>query len=253
MKSSLTDVFGPDVVDEIFGIVGSVPDITFTKEELVRAQELGQDLIFFVKENESGPLTLKAMYSKHMYSIGYSGLRLNLNWHREDRFFNEAVPVSGWALVSRSVLRGSINRNYVEETQAIVDYLVDEVYQGLKMPEAYKRVIAEFKFYKQELIELIRENTQESIEECNRRCTALKVNQLFRERPVEVFYGLTLWVKVNNRRLLRGWHTRTNTCTDDGRIVECGCYSDPHSWRVACSESKNARPRLGTRFIRRPS
>ncbi len=219
-----TDCLGPDEVEQVFGIkLADVPPIPFTETELVRARALGQFLILIADKNSAGaPLTMQGVCDQLGNKLGDDGKLLYdpMNWHKDEAFFttNPIAPVLTWKLVSRGVIPDSTRENYLGQTQAIVDYLVNQVYEGEELPGLYQEAVEEFDTNEIRLDALMDKDWQKAAEEL----TALKVNQLFRLSPGELVYSIALYQGMNRERLLENMYSWTVSRDADGDMVYVG-------------------------------
>ncbi len=218
-----TDAFGAKALRRTFGMPVNghlnLPPPPFTEAEQRRARELNQYLIYQADKTADGiPFTMKRLHGQFENRLGEGKLFYDIDWYQGEDFFALDTPAIGWKLVSREVIPGSTGVDYVGQTQAIADYLTGSVYAGEELPDAYQAAVAEFESRKDELERLVHKNWKQATE----RLTALKLNQLFRETPVEVLYGLIVQHEVNHERLLGKTYTRTNTRSSDGDLVYVG-------------------------------
>lgn len=220
--------FGPKAVEKTFGVTfKEVPPIPFTKEELEEAVERGEMLILRASEISSGkPLSMEKMHEK-----------LSKKWEKENKggVFNSAegwksiipdiyvgeAPRAGWALVSKELVPDTTSKNYLEQTQALVDYLKKTVFAEVGMTKEYEEAFKEFESKKTKLAKLIGEDWKEAA----RQLSTLKVNQLARHSVPEIMYDLLLHHDNNpDAKLLESQYTWTNSLSSDGRLVFAGYF-----------------------------
>ena len=219
-----TDCLGAAEVENIFGIkLSDVPPIPFTEDELNQARELGQILVLFVSNNAAGdPLTMKGVCDQLGNKLGDDGKLLYdpAGWCQGEPFFttDPVAKQATWKLVSREVISDSTRENYLGQTQAIVDYLVNQVYEGEELPAVYQSAIDEFAANKDRLATLMDKDWKKAAEEL----AALKVNQLFRLSPGELVYSIALYQGVNRERLLENMYSWTASRDARGRLVVVG-------------------------------
>src|SRR3989344_2702020 len=108
-------VLGPKAVERVFGKTERIPPIPFSKEELERAKELGQQLIFYTDTLSSTTLGEKE------------------------------APLTGWRLTSKDLIPDSTSKNYVEQTDVLIEHLQKQVFKGVKLPKPYEDAIVEWK------------------------------------------------------------------------------------------------------------
>ncbi|MFH1626993.1 MAG: hypothetical protein ABH971_02780 [bacterium] len=224
------NVFGPKEIEKTFGIqMTEVPRIPFAIEELEQARKLNQMLILRVSETADGkPLSLKAIkviIEKRWQEANKGKLLFSDKW---ENFMGESyekdAPRSGWALVSKKVIPESLNKNYIEQTEVIIDKLKEEVFKGMKLPNVYSEAIAEFESKKNELVRLMSEDWQKIVEPLSK----LKITQLTRQTISEVIYDFTMYSDYDHwgcGRLLEDTYTWTASQSPNGYLVALGCSS----------------------------
>ena len=113
------------------------------------------------------------------------------------------------------------------------------------MPYEYRVAVVEWNNRKEELEKLRGTDWKKCAEEL----AGLKINLLFREKPVEVFYGLVVQHQVNRERLLGNMYSWTNQRSSDGLLVFVGGWS---SVGVGVSDDgpDGSDSGLGVRFFR---
>jgi len=246
-----TDAFGSEEIDQVFspkfgGHLMDIPPMPFTEAELARARELGQYLILQINMAQGGkPLTMEAINDVFDNKLGEGKLLYDTDWYAKELFYTTDAPRFGWALVSREVIPASVNEDYLVQTQAIADYLVNEVYRNQELPAECQAAIAEWNNRKEELEKLRGADWKKCAEEM----AGLKLNILFREKPVEVLYGLVVQHEVNCERLLGNMYSWTNQRSSNGRLVDVGrCVSG--GVRVFSVRPGGSDSDLGVRFFR---
>ena len=142
------------------------------------------------------------------------------SWIGED-FFTKEVPRLGWALVSREVLPESLNKNYLQQTEVIVNTLRDGVFKGMEMPEEYATAIKEFESKKDKLAKLIDEDWQEAA----KQFAGLKITQLARQTIPETIYDVAMYYDRNNKRLLSDTYSWSASLhPESGSLVSLGDF-----------------------------
>jgi hypothetical protein len=220
-----TDFFGPAEIRDVLMIdLGdSIPEIPFTEEELTRARQLGQYLVLTCPINAKGkPLTMSGLYDALGNEIGGGKLLYEIDWYKDEDFFTtEPVTlIPTWKLVSREVIPGSTDVNYLGQTLAIAQYLREQVYEGQELPAPYQQAVDELESKKDGLERLMNDDWKKAAQQL----ADLQINQLFRENPAEVMYRLALYLKVNREYLLENMWTWTNSRSSDGYLVDVGLF-----------------------------
>lgn len=190
------------------------------------------------------PLTTRALHDQFGNKLGDGKPLYKIDWYKEEPFYTTDTPRFGWALVSRDIIPGSAGVNYIGQTQAISDYLVSKVYGGQELPAVYQTAVDEFEARKSQLEELLNTDWRK----CAEGLAGLKLNRWFREKPVEVLYGLIVQHKVNHERLEKTW-TWTNQRSSYGYLVDVG-YCDSVGTYVGRGGPVDSNSYLGVRFFR---
>ena len=214
-----TDIFGAREIKDAFGIeISDVPPIPFTEEELIAARPRGESLIF-----QPADVTMKSIYelTGNKTSDGKK-LLYDISGCKNEAFFEAYRLRYGWRLTSQEVISISRGRGYLGQTQALANHLKETVFAGIEMVESATLAVIEFEKEKQEL-EILLSNDWE---EAARRMVALKINEKFRETPVEVFFRLALYERINGVRLLPSKWTWTNVLSSRGDIINLGRFNE---------------------------
>lgn len=227
-KLGKENVFGPKEIEKTFGVrLAEVPGIPFSVEELERAEKLGQMLMLRVSETAEGkPMSLEAMIeiiTKRWKDEGKGDLLVaadGLESLVREGSFSKESPRTGWALVSRDVLPESLSKNYIEQTEIIIETLKNKVFKDLEIPEEYKKAIAEFESKKAALTELVDENWGKAAKEL----TELKISQMTRQTFSETIYDLAVYYDANNKRLLNDMCAWTASRSFGGRLIFLGNF-----------------------------
>lgn len=239
------NVLGPREVEHTFGVhLSEVPRIPFSVEDMEVAKKLGQMLVLRVDKTADGkPMSLEAMNAlvvDKWHNAGKSGLLWTLDGWREElshEYYANESPRFGWALVSKSVLPESVNKNYVEQTVAIIDILTREVFRDREIPEQYIKAIAEFESKKELFVRLMEDRPMEGrlvsgdLREAARQLSALAITQLTRRTAPETIYDLALYYDNNGKRLFEGeieevdkMRTWSSSLDPDDSLVAFGLF-----------------------------
>src|SRR4030042_5057798 len=221
------DCVGPRQIEETLGIRipdAEIPPLPYSEEELQRAKELDQFLILRVSKDASGkPLTMERfneIVQPKLEESDEGQLLYNTSWYSEEEFFKKDTPDLAWALVSKEVIPSSTNQNYLEQTQAIADYLKEVVFKNKALPDNYKEAIEEFEQGKDAIEAEIESDWQGAA----KKLSALRLNQITRQKPVEAIYDLATYFLHTDERLMEGMYAWTNTQSSYGRLVYVGRF-----------------------------
>lgn len=247
--------YGPGDVGSTFGFeVKNVIDIPFSKEELERAKELGQELIFYIdKTNNGESFTVKKM--KELTNNETTGMTTLVasDWFETDSVASLETPRLGWRLSGKEPLKDSEKKNYIQQTEVIVENLKNEIFKT-DMPSAYREAIEEFELVKESLRQPTESSNANEWKPAAEKLANLKINQMCRENYSEVLYRMALHEKKTGERLLDPtgravYYTWTNSRGSGGGLVRVGYFVSSGAlvfgWRPGDSYS-----RLGVCFSR---
>lgn len=243
--------FGPEAIRQTFGFeVKKVPEIPFSQWEIERAQELGQQLVLYIDQTSDGK-TLSVMGINRLLESKTSDggkLLYDTDWYKDEDFANEG-PQVGWKLTSKEVIPNSTSKNYLQQTETLIEYLTQEVFKGFaldEIPKEYQDAITEFNGKKKEIEGLISSDWKKAAEEL----ANLKITGLTRETPAEVMYRLALTEKTSKSRPLESTYTWTAMRESDGYLVFLGRF-DSKGTRVSRWGSDFTYSDVGVCFSRR--
>ncbi len=238
-----SDFLGPEAVENVWGVhleAKDIPPIPFSPAELKRAKELNQQLVLRINKAPDGTsLTMQEineMVQPKLSQGGKGKLLLNVDWYAAEQFYTSELPEFAWALVSKGPIPDSKGKNYLEQTEAMVVYLQNEVFQGMDIPIEYRDAIAEFYSKKAGLAPLIDTDWKEAA----KQLSELKINQLTRPTPVEAIYDVATNLLQNDERHLESTYTWTRRRGSGGRLVGvgradsdgAGVYADGPDYRI---------------------
>lgn len=209
---------GPEDIKNTFGFTPEkIPPISFTPEELERARELGQQLILYVDTKADGtPFTVADMNDILDGKTSDGRELLYSERHTdEDSVLAVQTPRLGWRLTAPELIENSTSKNYLDQTQELVHYLQNEVFEGEDIPAVYQEAIDEFNAQKDTLNELMNSDWQEAA----KKLSSLSINQLTRERSSEILYRLAVTEKKSGNKNLASRYSWSNSLDQDGRLV----------------------------------
>ncbi|MCD8494755.1 MAG: hypothetical protein LRY41_03580 [Candidatus Pacebacteria bacterium] len=219
---------GPKDIENTFGFMpNTIPEISFSVEELERGRELGQQLILYIDTKRDGtPFTVSNI---HNIISGVTSDGKNLLYDKthiaEDLVLATQTPRLGWRLTTPEVIDNSTNKNYLQQTETLIKYLQNVHYKEVVMPQAFKEAICEFNTINtSEIREKIMSLETPKWQEVARMLSGLSINELTRERSSEVIYR---WV-INEKKLgvknLSLSYTWSNSLNKVGGLVFIGLF-----------------------------
>lgn len=246
--------FGPEAAEKAWGVKlapKQVPLMPFSRAELERAKEMGQMLILRVKTAPDGePLSMRKQNEslKQDFADEDKGKVLfeDEGWKANEEFFNQDIPELEWALATKGVLPNSVDKNDLEQTQMLADY-VGAVFAGQEIPVEFVEALAEFEREKDSIAVLF-EDLDRNWQEAVRRTSELKLNQLVRRNPAEELHDTLDVFQNTGERINEGVYARTARRSSDGFLVIVGTF-DRHGADVSRSDGY-APPAFGVSFSR---
>ena len=230
------DFLGVEAVKKAFGIEiapQDIPPIPFNEAELLRAKELGQFLILRVDRAPDGePLTMlkmNALLEQKFQQDGKGKILFKVDWYKDEEFFTTDIPKIRWALVSKENIPNSTNKNYLDQTRELVDYITTKIFDNQELPAQYQEAIHVFEEYHQrnfngktpaKIQQLLGGNDWAKYAQ---ELSELAINKLTRQIPAEVIYDLLMYFGQNGR-LLENCYTRTSRRSSDGGLVGVGAF-----------------------------
>lgn len=229
------DFFATQQIEKAFGIKVSpeqIPEIPFSREDLERARELNQFLILRVdKTNDGKPLTMAKMNEllggkvsgggKALYRDDGSGKIDDDAWYKDEDFALKETPKLSWALANKEVISSSPDKNYLDQTVEIVDYIQNAVFKGMEIPAEFQNAISEFEKAKDEIGRLINEDWKKAAE----KLEGLAITKLSRQTPAEAIYDIFVYFQNKGERLLENMYTWTSRRYSDGKLVGVGSFA----------------------------
>ncbi len=230
------NVVSPDKVREILGLkidLEKVPAIPFSKEELERAKELGQFLVYrHDRDDRARHLTMERLQEllQPKFDKEDDGKVLyDTSWYKNEDFFTKEAMRSGWALTSREVIPDSTSKNYLQQTGEIATYLGTKVMKEIADPKLraeYGEAIKEYEVKRVAIEKIIDSDWKEAAKQLEE----LKLNKLFRQTLVEAMYDTAMYLENrpkserDDARLLEDMYGWTNRRSSDGHLVYAGAF-----------------------------
>lgn len=224
------EFFGPDEIENAFGFGidrSLIPEIPFSTRELVEARMNDCYLMLYVPKKSDGTnITAQGLVDALQEQFEHDGKgkiqsRQTLHHSKDlsvESLFTTDTPRNAWRLITKDVIPGSLRRNYLQQTEAIVKYLTGTVFKGRDVPADYQEAIDEFEREKNDL----RINLLSKREESANILVGLKLTQMTRQTFVEERYAWIVYFQNRNKRLLEKNFTCTGSQTSDNRLILVG-------------------------------
>ncbi|MCK9351627.1 MAG: hypothetical protein WCT49_01155 [Candidatus Paceibacterota bacterium] len=185
-----------------------LPPIPFTAEKLAEAKERGAYLKYQMPDDEQGkPMTTEYLierFGEKLKAEGYGDIVQNADRHKErgESVFTEDSPRKGWFLVETRPVPFSSGKSAVEQTELMIAYLKDHIFEREKLPEVYESAAEEFEKHKGEILKLL--NKEETRVEGCRMLEELRITRLLRPWPVELVMDQIADWMANKKYLYEG-------------------------------------------------
>ena len=210
-----------------------IPAIPFTEEELREAKDRGEILILFCDKSLQGQAITMEYMDRHLktqFEKDQKGKILyNTDWYKSEDFFTKDTPKLRWRLVSTELLSESLNKNYLQQTEILADYVRKTIFRNKKLPAEYQTALKEFEDQKASIAQLIGNNWQEAAKKLGglraaKKLGGLKLTQLLRNTPSEWMYTSLVYFQNTGKRLLPNAVTWTSSRSSSGSLVCVGGF-----------------------------
>ena len=247
--------FGPNEIQAAFKLEQlSVPPIPFSRAELEQAERSGCMLIL------RHPFTMQEMNARLQGKAEDGGKLLNADtgagtvkddtWYREEAFYTTEKLKAEWVLTTKELIPDSTNKNYLQQTDRIAEYVKNEYFAGQPLPPEFEAALAEYATQRAEIEELMTSNWQEAA----KRLEELKLTQLTRPTPGAVLYDLIARANANTKeRGLQAKYAWTARRESVGGILVHVGYFDAGGALVYRWSPGDAHPVIGVVFSRSQS
>jgi|GEM_PF-1878307 len=239
------DFLGRREVEKALGIKidpEKVPEIPFSEEDLQRAKKLGLFLILRVDKMANGKRLNIENISRLLKGKGRPGGRVLIQdndnggifeeaWFSNEHFAIEEAPRVSWALTSRGLIYDSTGKDFIKQTEVIIDYLLNRFFKDREIPEKLRDAINEFDERKDDLEDLLRDcGTIDGQEKATKALVNLKITKITRPSPVEIVYdGCVLFQDTGEKMI--GIDSSTSAVTS-------GIDSEGNFVRITNSEKR---------------
>lgn len=206
-----------------------LPPLTASTQELINIAALGDSLALRYDKRPNGePLTMKGIHEdiaavnakkpeishrRALYSIDKNDC-----WYKDELFFQNQTPHTGWAQISGEPLPDTFSTYYLEQTDSLIAHL-QATFKGMKIPQQYQDAIAQYEQQKAEIKQLVHNN--QTWQTGSQRLVDLAITQQLRPTPVEASSDTNIG-QENNKPMLTGTYTNTSARSSDGSLVSVG-------------------------------
>lgn len=247
-KEIMGDNFlGIEAIRKAFGTVTfALPGsekVPYTEDQLKKAKAQGE--ILMLRGRVGREFTMKRMREiiEPTFSATDGKLLYNQDWYHNDDFYKNDLFKEGWTLISKEVLPDSTNKNYIEQTRVLRDYL-----KGLgALSEAEVKQVTDEKL--DSLKDLLEVDYDGNWKKVARELSEFLINKNHRRTAGEALYDWILMFKDKGKRLLETKYDWTNTLASDGNLVLFGS-ADSRGAGVSWGRPGNSKGYLGVVSVR---
>lgn len=226
------DCMGPKEVGKALDFelsADKIPTVPFTSLELKQAKDLGEILILqWPQDGFGNNFTLGRLEAETRFDFQQKGggkiFRDKRRLSRHEFFHEEDLLNKGWRLVPKQVVPGSLDKNYLQQELAIIDYIKKTIikprqYFGNNFLESIL-ITAEkdLQSKKRELLRVDALGDKKAAEFLSR----LLVSQYFRPTITEVIYQYIVYFMNTGERLWQGVNFHTKSITREGDFFRVG-------------------------------
>ena len=177
-----------------------------------------------MSREKSAPLTLENLKQKFTKAHDDGKVFYEQDWYKNEDFFKKEKPRTGWRLTSKDLVPDSTSKNYLEQTDVLIDHLKKQVFKGTKLPKQYEDAIAQWKRERAKIEPLATSSTDTEWKRGSQMLADLEITKLTRELPVEVMYRFVLNDQARKNKPLPSTYTWTASRDSDGYLVYVGGF-----------------------------
>lgn len=242
---------GPEAIEAAFGFrpeVKDIPAIPFSKRELEEAARGGEMLVLNWDETPEGtPLSIETMAKRaltrlpdgnviekhpdgtpkrhllHKDQFEDNGTIMSGAWFVKDQNILSVTPERGWQLVSPDIVRDSTSKNYLDQTEFLIDHIRTTFPNGT-FPTGSKEALAE-EGWKQERPKIQKLIDEGNIKDASRVLSDLAVSKLFREPVANTIFRYLVAYRNGKQLFTDGTYSWSDTVASDGFLALFG-YAD---------------------------
>ena len=163
---------------------------------------------------------MQELLSDEFKKDGYGKMFYDTDWYKEEEFFTGDYPKMSWVLTGKEIITDSNNKNYLQQTESIIDYIKEKVFKGGALTKEYQDAIKEFAEQKGKISKLMKDDWQEAA----KILEELKITKITRQSPVEFMYDILVYFKNNKQRLYENMYAWTARRASDGELVDVGAF-----------------------------
>lgn len=225
--------YGPEEIERVFGFRPEAPPIPFSREDMIRHEQLGHILIYNPDALPDGTafdiqnMTSRALSggrnvlerdaqgnpTKHLLykdQFDENGKILNSVWFSDDLKVKTGTPQSGWQFVSPEVLPGAESKNFVAQTDFLIENAKRNFFGGA-LPQAFQSAVDEW------------ESKKVTFKNDAQKLATLPIMNFVRERVQNAIFRFLLVHGTGRGVLFKdGNYSWSYALSSDGNLVRFG-------------------------------
>jgi hypothetical protein len=177
-------------------------------------EEMVQRAIQNIGSNVIGPETY-LLYKEQFDSHG----KLKSDaWFASETEIKKQTPKLGWQFVSPNILPNSTNKNYLDQTELLIQNAKEKFFHN-NFPPEYQQAEEEFQQEKDKIAELIKNS---KYIEASKILTNLNISKLLREPTQNTIFRYLMSYKKGKQLFTDGKYSWSNSVSSDGRLLSFG-------------------------------
>ena len=232
---------GPPDIEAAFGFkleAKDIPKIPFSQEEIERHQELGDMLVLNLDKTPEGiPLTIEEMTEKAIKTIGSNVIERDKDdeptkyllyknqfdeqgklkdeaWFSAQAEIKKQTPRLGWQFVSPDILPDSTDKNYLAQTELLIENARIKFFNGTLSLE-YQQAETQFQQEKDKVQQLIQ---NKNYIEASKILSNLKISQLLREPVQNTIFRYLMSYKKGKQLFADGKYSWSDSVSSVGNV-----------------------------------
>lgn len=194
-----------EVEDTLKAKTKRVPPIPFSAKELDRARMLNHRLYLQIGEVTPQTLFERVKYTKEGCPMWYVG-----GWDHLYSFSNVLAATmqsklpTCWRISAVNIVHGSLQHNYLQQTEALARYVEDKVFADEAIPSVWAKALSELRQKKEEIVRHMNDEGEQLKLSVGTSglVNTLAINKLSREAAVEAIYRIVLEDLVFGRKII---------------------------------------------------
>jgi len=139
-------------------------------------------------------------------------------WFSSETKVRKQTPKLGWQFVSPNILPDSTGKNYIAQTEMLIENARSNFFDG-NLPQEYLEAEKEFKIEKSKIEKFIKNS---NYVKASKTLSALKISQLLREPVQNVIFRYLVSFKKGKQLFMDGEYSWASSFSSDGFLLRFG-------------------------------